>query len=78
VSLSAQTVVVIGGSAGVGLETARLAHAEGADVVLVARDPERLQQAATEVGAVRTAAFEATTRPRSRTSSRTCPGRSTR
>jgi NAD(P)-dependent dehydrogenase (short-subunit alcohol dehydrogenase family) len=60
VSLAGQTVVVIGGSAGIGLETARLARAEGADVVLVARNPERLQQAAAEVGAVRTAAFEAT------------------
>ena len=59
-SLAGQTVVVIGGSAGIGLETARLARAEGADVVLVARNPERLQQAAAEVGAVRTAAFEAT------------------
>ncbi len=57
--LSGQTVVLIGGSAGIGLETARLAHAEGADVVLVARNPERLAQAAAEVGALRTASFEA-------------------
>jgi NAD(P)-dependent dehydrogenase (short-subunit alcohol dehydrogenase family) len=58
--LPGQTVVVIGGSAGIGLETARLARAEGADVVLTARDPGRLQQAAVEVGALRTAAFDAT------------------
>jgi NAD(P)-dependent dehydrogenase (short-subunit alcohol dehydrogenase family) len=32
--LLGQTVVVIGGSAGIGLETARLARNEGADVVL--------------------------------------------
>ena len=59
-SLSGQTVVVIGGSAGIGLETARLARVEGADVVLVARNPERLAQAAADVGAISTAAFEAT------------------
>lgn len=58
--LSGQTVVVIGGSAGIGLETARLARAEGADVVLVARDPERLKQAADELGATAFAAFDAT------------------
>ena len=33
---SGQTVVVIGGSAGIGLETARQARAEGADVILTA------------------------------------------
>jgi short-subunit dehydrogenase involved in D-alanine esterification of teichoic acids len=54
--LTGQTVVVIGGSAGIGLETARRARAEGADVILAARNPERLEQAAAEVGAVRTAA----------------------
>ena len=59
-SLSGQTVVVIGGSAGIGLETARLARVEGADVVLIARNPERLAQAAADVGAISTAAFEAT------------------
>jgi NAD(P)-dependent dehydrogenase (short-subunit alcohol dehydrogenase family) len=58
--LLGQTVVLIGGSAGIGLETARLARAEGADVVLTARDPERLGRAADEVGARSTAAFDAT------------------
>jgi NAD(P)-dependent dehydrogenase (short-subunit alcohol dehydrogenase family) len=53
-------VVVIGGSAGIGLETARLARAEGADVVLTARNRERLERAGSELGALRTAAFEAT------------------
>jgi len=60
--LVGQTVVVIGGSAGIGLETARRARAEGADVILTGRDPERLQRAASEVGALRTAAFDATDR----------------
>jgi len=58
--LAGQTVVVIGGSAGIGLETARRAAAEGADVVLAGRDPGRLEQAARDVGAGRTAAFDAT------------------
>jgi len=58
--LLGQTVVVIGGSAGIGLETARLANAEGAKLVLVARNPERLQQAASEFTATATAAFDAT------------------
>src|SRR2546421_1309649 len=54
-----QTVVLIGGSAGIGLETARLARAEGADVILAGRNPERLKQAASEVGATTTATFDA-------------------
>jgi NAD(P)-dependent dehydrogenase (short-subunit alcohol dehydrogenase family) len=58
--LAGQTVVVIGGTAGIGLETARRARAEGADVILTGRDPGRLAQAAAEVGAQRTAAFDAT------------------
>ena len=58
--LPGQTVVVIGGSSGIGLETARRARAEGADVILTGRDPERLQRAAAELGALRTAAFDAT------------------
>ena len=58
--LAGQTVVVIGGSSGIGLETARGARAEAADVILIGRNPDRLKQAAVEVGAQRTAAFEAT------------------
>ena len=56
--LLGQTVVVIGGSAGIGLETARRAR-EGADVVLTGRDPARLEHAAGEVGASSTAPFDA-------------------
>ena len=58
--LFGQTVVVIGGSAGIGLETARRARAEGADVILTGRDHERLEYAATEIGARSVAAFDAT------------------
>ena len=57
--LLGQTVVVIGGSAGIGLETARRARAEGASVILTGRNAERLEQAAREVGAERTAVFDA-------------------
>jgi NAD(P)-dependent dehydrogenase (short-subunit alcohol dehydrogenase family) len=57
--LLGQTVVVIGGSAGIGLETARRARAEGAEIILAARDPERLEHAADEVGALSSAAFDA-------------------
>src|SRR5215207_4260008 len=58
--LLGQTVVVIGGSAGIGLETARQARGEGADVILVGRDPDRLQRAAAEIDARSIAAFDAT------------------
>src|ERR1700737_3364846 len=54
-----KTVVVIGGSAGIGLETARRARSEGADVILTARNAERLAEAASEVGAQRIATFDA-------------------
>jgi NAD(P)-dependent dehydrogenase (short-subunit alcohol dehydrogenase family) len=58
--LAGQTVVVIGGSAGIGLETARLARAEGAKLILAARNPERLEVASRELGPLSTAAFDAT------------------
>jgi NAD(P)-dependent dehydrogenase (short-subunit alcohol dehydrogenase family) len=57
--LLGQTVVLIGGSAGIGLETARRARVEGAEVVLTGRNPDRLTQAALDVGAHRTASFDA-------------------
>jgi NAD(P)-dependent dehydrogenase (short-subunit alcohol dehydrogenase family) len=58
--LSGQTVVVIGGSSGVGMETARRASAEGAKLILTGRDSQRLQRAASEVGALSFSAFDAT------------------
>jgi NAD(P)-dependent dehydrogenase (short-subunit alcohol dehydrogenase family) len=57
--LLGRTVVVIGGSAGIGLETARRAREEGAKVILTARNPERLKHAATEIHALSTSAFDA-------------------
>ena len=53
-------MVVIGGSAGIGLETARQARAEGAKLILTGRNPEPLQRAASELEASTTAAFDAT------------------
>ena len=46
--LRGQTVVCIGGSAGIDLETARRARAEGADI-LTGRNPDGLALAAPEV-----------------------------
>src|SRR5262249_23670309 len=57
--LLGQTVIVIGGSGGIGLETAWRARAEGASVILTGRNSERLKQAALELDAQRTAAFDA-------------------
>jgi len=57
--LRGQTVVVIGGSSGIGLETARLARTSGADLILVARDPDRLHRTGLELAAS-IAAFDAT------------------
>jgi NAD(P)-dependent dehydrogenase (short-subunit alcohol dehydrogenase family) len=56
--LAGQTVVVIGGSSGIGLETARCAREEGADVIITARDPDRLHRVGLELGAS-IAAFDA-------------------
>src|SRR5262245_26524308 len=57
--LLGQTVVVIGGSAGIGVETARRARVEGANIVVTGRDRERLERVATELGALSSAAFAA-------------------
>ena len=57
--LLGQTVLVIGGSSGIGLETARLARAKGADIILTARDPDGLHHAGLELEAS-IAAFDAT------------------
>jgi NAD(P)-dependent dehydrogenase (short-subunit alcohol dehydrogenase family) len=57
--LIGQTVVVIGGSAGIGLATARHARAEGAEVIITGRNADRLGRAATDLGARDSAAFDA-------------------
>jgi NAD(P)-dependent dehydrogenase (short-subunit alcohol dehydrogenase family) len=58
--LAGQTVIAIGGSAGIGFETARLARDLGAEVILAGRDRERLGRAAHELDVDRTAVFDAT------------------
>ena len=57
--LLGQTVVVIGGSSGMGLETARRARLEGARLILSARNAERLQAVAAELEPLSTATFDA-------------------
>jgi NAD(P)-dependent dehydrogenase (short-subunit alcohol dehydrogenase family) len=49
--LSGKTVVVIGGTSGIGLETARQARAADATVIVTGRDPERLDAARSELKA---------------------------
>ena len=51
--------MVVGGSAGIGLETARQVRAAGGEVVLAARNADRLKRAADELSPLRTAAFDA-------------------
>jgi NAD(P)-dependent dehydrogenase (short-subunit alcohol dehydrogenase family) len=58
--LDGQTVVVIGGSQGIGLETARMAKVAGAEVILTGRNSGRLAEAAANVGARSIASFDAT------------------
>jgi len=59
VSLMNTTVVILGGSSGMGLATAKAAQAEGARVVITGRSPERLQAARAVLGdKVRTVALD--------------------
>ncbi|MCO8277029.1 SDR family oxidoreductase [Actinoplanes sp. TRM 88003] len=50
--MKGSTVVVIGGTSGIGLETARMARAADADVVVTGRDRARLEAVRDELGAV--------------------------
>jgi NAD(P)-dependent dehydrogenase (short-subunit alcohol dehydrogenase family) len=59
VTLAGQTVVVFGGTAGIGLETARHARANGAELIVTARNPDRLDEVGRELEA-KTAAFDVT------------------
>jgi NAD(P)-dependent dehydrogenase (short-subunit alcohol dehydrogenase family) len=61
--LAGQTVVVLGGSSGIGLETARRAREEGAALILTARDPDRLHRVGLELGAS-ISAFDLSDAPR--------------
>jgi NAD(P)-dependent dehydrogenase (short-subunit alcohol dehydrogenase family) len=49
--LKGKKVVVVGGSSGIGLSTAELATREGAEVIIASRNAQRLNAAATNLGA---------------------------
>ncbi|MEU8817238.1 SDR family oxidoreductase [Actinoplanes sp. NPDC048796] len=49
-TLDQSTVVVIGGTSGIGLETARQARAAGANVIVTGRDEGRLKEVGGELG----------------------------
>jgi NAD(P)-dependent dehydrogenase (short-subunit alcohol dehydrogenase family) len=57
-SLADQIVVVIGGSSGIGLETARQARTVGARLILTGRNQERLDRARDEIGPVSSARLD--------------------
>ncbi|MBD2726281.1 SDR family oxidoreductase [Nostoc sp. FACHB-892] len=47
--LSGKTAIVTGGSAGIGLAIARALYSEGVNVVIAARNPERLEKAVADI-----------------------------
>ena len=49
-SLTNATVVILGGSSGIGLATAKAARAEGAHVIITGRSAQRLQTARADLG----------------------------
>jgi NAD(P)-dependent dehydrogenase (short-subunit alcohol dehydrogenase family) len=66
-ALTGSTVVILGGSSGIGLATAKAAMAEGARVVITGRSPERLQAAKAVLGAeVKTVALDVVDEPGTR------------
>jgi len=75
--LAGQTVVVIGGSSGMGLESARRAREEGAEVILTGRNAEHLKQPRPTSARATSRPSTPPTRPRSGSSSPACRDRST-
>ncbi len=49
--LAGKKVIVVGGSSGIGLAAAEMAKAQGADVIIASRSPEKLKAAADKIGA---------------------------
>jgi NAD(P)-dependent dehydrogenase (short-subunit alcohol dehydrogenase family) len=67
-SLKDQTVVILGGSSGIGLATAKAALAEGARVIITGRSRDRLEQARAALETdVRTVALDVTDEAGTRT-----------
>lgn len=63
-SLAGQRIVLIGGSSGIGLATAKMAASRGASIVIAGRSAERLEAARREVGGrVEAHALDATHEP---------------
>jgi NAD(P)-dependent dehydrogenase (short-subunit alcohol dehydrogenase family) len=60
--MAQQTIMVFGGSAGIGEATAVAAGAAGLRVIIVGRDPERLEQAVRRIGAAESVVADATDR----------------
>lgn len=59
-ALNGKTLVILGGSSGIGLATARAAQAEGARVIITGRDAARLSRAVETLGGeARSACFDA-------------------
>ncbi|KHL96523.1 short-chain dehydrogenase [Paenibacillus sp. IHB B 3415] len=48
--LTGQKIVIIGGSSGIGLETAKLAAGEGAEIIIASRSAHKLEQARAKLG----------------------------
>ena len=49
VTLQGKNIYITGGSSGIGLATAKLAYGRGASLVIIARDKDRLHQAARDI-----------------------------
>jgi len=49
--LAGKKIVVVGGSSGIGLATAAMAKAQGAEIVIASRNAERVKAAAAKIGA---------------------------
>lgn len=52
--LSGKTAIVTGGSAGIGLATAKALYAEGVNVVIAARNQEKLEKAVADIQSLET------------------------